>query len=517
MTSRDTRALARLLLCFLTVAALVGGLAAPATAAPTSGSITGTITVPAPFHAYEVRVHAQPEDGSDEITAYPADDGTYTLDLDPGRYKIQFDHASDLGDPLRDEWHPNQDTEATATWVTVTAGGTQTIDASLEESTGLGTVTGKVTWPNGTPADQALVYIYRPRAGGGFDATFQYARTDGTFTYQLKPGTYRLEFNPGHDYLVSEFWRNQPPGTVPTAATPVVVTSGSSLTADAELACPSTCATASITADGGTPAVGRTLRASSQGWDLDEPLDPTRPHTLTHVWMRDGVEIAGQTGGTYTPTAADVGKRISVRLVDNGWMGPVPDIAKTITSPPTAAVVSGTLTTATPTISGSPAVGSTLTANPGTWAPAGVTTTIQWLRNGVPIPRATTRTYRLTTADLDRTVSVRVDGSATGYASATTTSGGLRVKAATSRIAVKAQGAKRQAKFVVRVSAAGVTPAGVVQVKLGSRTVAKGALRGGAAVLRAKKLPKGKRVFTVRYLGRDGVAGSTTRTKVKIR
>ena len=50
-----------------------------------------------------------------------------------------------------------------------------------------------------------------------------------------------------------------------------------------------------------------------------------------------------------------------------------------------------------PTISGTPAVGSQLTANPGTWTPSGASFAYKWYANGLPIAGATQQTFTPTT------------------------------------------------------------------------------------------------------------------------
>ncbi|WP_242682013.1 S-layer homology domain-containing protein [Herbiconiux sp. SYSU D00978] len=91
--------------------------------------------------------------------------------------------------------------------------------------------------------------------------------------------------------------------------------------------------------------------------------------------------------------------------------------------------VSGVLSSATPTITGSGAVGSTLTANAGTWSPAPVSLKYQWHRNGTAISGATASTYKVAAADAGSTLTVKVTGSKAGYLSATTTSAGKAVPA----------------------------------------------------------------------------------------
>jgi len=67
-----------------------------------------------------------------------------------------------------------------------------------------------------------------------------------------------------------------------------------------------------------------------------------------------------------------------------------------------------------PTISGAAAVGSTLTAIPGTWD-SGAKLTYQWRSEGTDISDATDATYQVQSSDLGRKISVVVTGKKTGY------------------------------------------------------------------------------------------------------
>lgn len=67
-----------------------------------------------------------------------------------------------------------------------------------------------------------------------------------------------------------------------------------------------------------------------------------------------------------------------------------------------------------PEITGSPVVGGTLTAVPGTWTPAATAHTYRWYRNGSVIPGATSSTYTVQAADLDASLHVAVGGTAPG-------------------------------------------------------------------------------------------------------
>ncbi|GAA2105963.1 hypothetical protein [Brevibacterium salitolerans] len=161
----------------------------------------------------------------------------------------------------------------------------------------------------------------------------------------------------------------------------------------------------------GTAKVGSTLTAAAGTWQPDSV-------TLSYQWLRSGTAIKDATRKTYTLTAADKGRKISVRVT-----GSAPDASSaTVTSAPTPAVKAGTLTTRKPTISGTTTVGSTLTAKPGSWGPNPVSLSYQWMRAGKAIKNATRSTYTLTSADAGRKLSVKVTGTKSGYTAASRTS-----------------------------------------------------------------------------------------------
>jgi len=154
----------------------------------------------------------------------------------------------------------------------------------------------------------------------------------------------------------------------------------------------------------GTAKVGSTLTAKPSTWS-------PAPTKFTYQWLRNGTAISGATKATYKLTAADAGKKITVQVAGSK------SAYRTITTVSTAtAIPLQTLTkTPTPTISGTTKVGSTLTAKPGTWAPAPVTLKYQWLRDGKAISGATKATYKLVSADKGKKITVKVTGSKSTY------------------------------------------------------------------------------------------------------
>ncbi len=158
----------------------------------------------------------------------------------------------------------------------------------------------------------------------------------------------------------------------------------------------------------GTVQVGQTVTCNPGSWDNNP--------TFAFEWLRDGTAIGGATGQTYVLAAADATHQIACRVTGTNAGG-----SATATSAPRNVPAVAPQNTARPAISGTPATGQTLTCDPGTWtgAPA-PTVTFEWLRDGVPIPGATGRTYDLTAADAGHQITCRVTGSNQGGAATAT-------------------------------------------------------------------------------------------------
>jgi hypothetical protein len=103
--------------------------------------------------------------------------------------------------------------------------------------------------------------------------------------------------------------------------------------------------------------------------------------------------------------------------------------ARTLTDALTNEVsaVSGVFVAPRPTISGTRAVGKTLTAV-ASWTPTPDTFAIRWKRGGTPIYGAIHQTYKLTRSDAGKLLSVTVKGSKTGYTTVTKTSASVRIQ-----------------------------------------------------------------------------------------
>jgi hypothetical protein len=89
--------------------------------------------------------------------------------------------------------------------------------------------------------------------------------------------------------------------------------------------------------------------------------------------------------------------------------------------------VQATLTTHTPVITGTPKVGSKLTATVTPWGPAPVRLTYQWYANGTPIRGATTPCFHATGTYLHQTLTVTVTATKPGYPTTSLPSAGVYV------------------------------------------------------------------------------------------
>ncbi|MFT3942419.1 MAG: hypothetical protein QM705_01145 [Ancrocorticia sp.] len=152
----------------------------------------------------------------------------------------------------------------------------------------------------------------------------------------------------------------------------------------------------------GNAKVGEKLTASPGKWSSGTKF--------AYQWYASGKKIKGATGSTFVVTTDQLGERITVKVT--GSKSGYVTVSKT--SAKTAVVAKGTLTAATPTISGTAKVGSTLTAAPGKWS-SGTKFTYQWLADGKAIKNATTSSHTVKSADIGKAISVKVTGTKSGY------------------------------------------------------------------------------------------------------
>jgi large repetitive protein len=175
----------------------------------------------------------------------------------------------------------------------------------------------------------------------------------------------------------------------------------------------------------GTPRVGSPITTTNGTWN------PTAT-SYTYQWKRcdaagaNCVSVTGATVATYTPVAADLNLRLLATVTASNASGP--GVPKDSLPTEVVAASAAFANTVRPVISGTTAVGQTLTTTDGTWTSTPTTVTYQWRRCNATTDAcvnitgasATAKTYVVVTADNASKLAVAVTASNTsGTATAT--------------------------------------------------------------------------------------------------
>jgi uncharacterized protein YkwD len=163
----------------------------------------------------------------------------------------------------------------------------------------------------------------------------------------------------------------------------------------------------------GTVKVGNTVKAVVSGW--------TSGTSFKYQWYVNGTVIKGATSASYKIPAGYASKNITVGVKGSKTGYTTTGIVKS----KNYKVALGTLTAPAPKITGTAKVGKTLKVTTGTWT-SGTTLKRQWYANGVAIRGATGASYKVTSGTVGKTITVKVTGSKSGYATVTKTSAGTK-------------------------------------------------------------------------------------------
>ncbi|MFM1846093.1 MAG: hypothetical protein RIS19_566 [Actinomycetota bacterium] len=142
--------------------------------------------------------------------------------------------------------------------------------------------------------------------------------------------------------------------------------------------------------------------------------------TVTYKWLADGKTISGANQSTYTPSASDYKKSLSLQTTVTQEGYPV-----NVTTSPAKVVAGGLLAKPSLSVKGTAKTGSRLTIS--TSVPALTTASYQWLRNGKAISGATKSAYTLQSADYKSSITAKVTLTRAGYITTSTTSSSLKV------------------------------------------------------------------------------------------
>ncbi|MEU5954882.1 Tat pathway signal protein [Streptomyces sp. NPDC047525] len=165
------------------------------------------------------------------------------------------------------------------------------------------------------------------------------------------------------------------PTTAPSDTKPTLTVTGTALPADA------------------------TVRLSQAGKALTAKTDSVSADYRT---LKATLDLTGVPAGTW-----------NVSVLAGGWEYPQGSFAVTETQP---------RNTTAPKVKGTAAVGSELTADPGSWTAAPSSYTYQWKANGEAIADATASTYKIPAAHLNQKLAVTVTAHKAGHEDATATS-----------------------------------------------------------------------------------------------
>ncbi len=148
----------------------------------------------------------------------------------------------------------------------------------------------------------------------------------------------------------------------------------------------------------GESALGSTLTCVNHEWS-GAPAP-----TFTYQWLLNGVAIPSETASEYTIVAADRGLAVSCSVMGSSREGTAVATSKGLRVPGLRPEE-----VSAPQVSGSAALGATLTCNRGFWKGAPPPTfTYQWLRDGAAIASATDSTYIVEPADQGHLLSCNV-------------------------------------------------------------------------------------------------------------
>lgn len=266
-------------------------------------------------------------------------------------------------------------------------------------------VTGTITSSTGAAVPGAVVSVYKTAwSANGYEALIKVAsataNSSGRYTvgglgwegYHVKLAgptslTHRAEWWSNAQYVRSSAVVDLEPGTTKTV--------NASIAAYLPIGIPKI---------SGNAIVGGTLTAS-------HPV--TSGATYRYQWSANGVAISGATKRSYSVPSSLEGRTITVTVVGAR--------SNYLTTGRRSEATPRVLRAATPTIAGTRAVGSRLTANAGTWT-TGTVFAYRWYRDGAPIDGATDRTYVLQPADRGHRLTVKIRGTKAGYASTARTS-----------------------------------------------------------------------------------------------
>lgn len=148
------------------------------------------------------------------------------------------------------------------------------------------------------------------------------------------------------------------------------------------------------------------------GYQLTCNATFTGADSVAFAWLRNGTAISGATASTYKTASADYQQEIKCRATGTNSSGSTASTSAAVTIALGDALVNTTL----PKVTGTAAVGQTLSCSPGAWTPKAASYKYQWLRNGNNVQGATSKNFTVPTGYRGDKVACKVTASKKGFA-----------------------------------------------------------------------------------------------------
>ncbi len=256
----------------------------------------------------------------------------------------------------------------------------------------------------------------------------------------------------------------------------------------------------------GEAVVDSTVTADPGTWN---PV----PEQVTYRWFADGRRLRKATAPTLDVTPTLAGKELTVAVTarKSGYD------AVTASSAPTAPVERGTLIAgSSPTVSGEPRLGETLSVKVPTASPDAVAV-VRWFRGGERVRGAGEPTYVVTADDLGARIVAQVTFRRTGYTPLPVRS----VPTARVKSEPRFELTTEVRRGVLHVGAAVSAPevasvTGVLRVLRKGSTIAEFPVRDGLAQGTVKGLPQGRTRLRFRFTASEVVAASVIVRAVRV-
>jgi hypothetical protein len=346
--------------------------------------------------------------------------GNYTINQLPiGNYLVRFEAGFEcIGETCAQQEYAPQHYDGKllageASLVAVSTPGSEVtgIDAEMQQG---GSIAGTITDAgNGEPAPGVSICAYQ----AGDDAFGGCTETDGDGTYEinaLAPVDHKVEFGPGifceegecfsPDYGI-EYWDEK--SSYATADLVSVTTGAVHGDIDAAMSPPPEGQPPVNTVApvlSGTPEVGETLSCSQGSWD-NEPTE------YDYAWRRNGVLSGGQTATTYVVQGTDVGATLRCEVTATNADG-----SDTAQSNGLVVATPAPVNTTPPALTGTPAVGETLSCSQGSWEYTPTAFAYSWRRGATLISGENSSSYVVQNPDRGFNVSCEVTASNSGGA-----------------------------------------------------------------------------------------------------